>query len=396
MARYIPVTKEVIIWARESRGLDSGAAAERLKVSEEQLDRWESGLELPMATQFKRMVTLYRRSPAILLLPIVPVEPPPPRDFRFVAGAPQATHEAVPEEVVLAIREAQAVQADISELVEDDPTLLQARDHIAEGASTSDDPAPFALSVRALLRMTLAWQRHWTRDDSFKNWRTRVQEYLGVLVLAKKMPVDRVENGCLGFSLYGDSDLVHTIAVNKDDPIIERQTFTLFHEYGHLLLHQAAMCLAFDRQSEIENWCSEFAGQLLVQEDDLILMVHELRKGQPRAWSVTEVQGIARELRVSKEVVAIRLENMGCSYPGLFDEVSRYRQPLRERGGGFASSKAIPALNEFGIQAASIVLQARQKQLINTLQASEILNLKPRWFSDLERRIGEQRMEYIK
>ena len=72
-ARYIPVTKEVIIWARESRGLDPGTAAKRLKVSEEQLDRWESGLELPMATQFKRMVTLYRRSPAVLMLPFVPL-----------------------------------------------------------------------------------------------------------------------------------------------------------------------------------------------------------------------------------------------------------------------------------------------------------------------------------
>ncbi len=137
-------------------------------------------------------------------------------------------------------------------------------------------------------------------ENSFDDYRAAV-EAQGVLVfrsngyngqwqIAKENPV-------LGFTLYDPTCPV--IVIKKQDRE-SRQSFTLFHELGHLLLHKASSIddeQDFQSHEGREREANAFAGHLLVPDEflariydadlpDDVSQYDEWLKGQRKAWGV--------------------------------------------------------------------------------------------------------------
>ena len=64
----VPVSKEVLIWAREFRGLEVEEAADRLGFSVEELQAYEGGGRYPSLGKFETIAKTYRLPQATLWL----------------------------------------------------------------------------------------------------------------------------------------------------------------------------------------------------------------------------------------------------------------------------------------------------------------------------------------
>src|SRR6185295_4300741 len=89
----------------------------------------------------------------------------------------------------------------------------------------------------------------------------------GVLVLQSSFPSNEVS----GFSL-NDTEKNPVILLNSRD-VHARRTFTLAHEYAHILLGSVGICKPKSTSKEVvrdhsvEAFCDKFAAALLVPSD---------------------------------------------------------------------------------------------------------------------------------
>jgi Zn-dependent peptidase ImmA (M78 family)/DNA-binding XRE family transcriptional regulator len=367
----IHASKDVLVWARKVRGLSQSEAATELGISEGLLKAIEDGAEHPNASLFNAMITVYKQPESVLLLANPPDTPPVPQDYR-TAGS--KTTKLSPE-TRLIVREVQEVQQFISELVNDEPHLMPRSD--LPRISLDQSPHRVAVSERERLGVPLSTQLRWTPQESFEKWRNRLQGN-GILVFLKKMPWD----DCRGFSLEG-ADLLPAIIVNAED-VTAARTFTLFHEYGHLLLRQAGIC-TLTPKSKIERWCNVFAATFLAPS---VQLLEYIRATYPQAgpdfdWPIARLTRLASHFRVSRPVMALRVQELGMAPPDYFDKhygelnvFDRRRKPSKppkiKKAPGWKEKQR---LREVGLRAASVIVEAWKEQITDATEAADILNL---------------------
>jgi len=296
----VDVEPKVLIWARESMGMNRAEVAKRFELSENMIKKWESGQEKPTIVQIQKLAKIYKRPLAVFFLPEPPEEPPLPNDFRTL---PEERRKPFSSKTRLAIRHTRRLQSLAIELAKS--TDSEIHTNIGQ-ASLSDDPEIVANKTREQIGIDIQTQFAWKEDDhAFKEWRKAV-ERLGVLVFQLPLPVEETR----GFSL--PEDTLPAIVLNEKDHIRAR-IFSLFHEYGHLLLDTSGIC-NWENQNgpskivgSVEKFCNHFSGAFLVPKD--ALLNHKLVKSRANTfeWPDKYLKGIARDFKVSREVILRRL-----------------------------------------------------------------------------------------
>ncbi len=382
----IPATAEVLTWAREAGGYSRSEAAGLLGLRETELAAIESG-DLPVASPvFQRMIGVYDRVESVLLLPYPPETDPLPEDYRTVGVAPAT----LTPETILVIREARRIQHHVTDLLEEDRELFPRFD-IAQ-ASLADSPEEVAARERARFAISVEAQGQWQGyDEPFDRWRSQIQDF-GILVLLMNMPW----NDCRGVSLWGEG-LIPVIVVNSEDAHNAR-VFTLFHEYAHLLLREAGICItepALTHRVQIERWCNSFAAHFLVPSGELRRTI-EVRFADigPNDWMMTDIQRLARAFRVSRYVVARRLKELNISsfYDLHIAELRRYdRRPKREGKPSGGVRPEVRRLSEVGTGVASVLMDAWQGRLTTARELADILSLRTEDLSRFAERLEMKR-----
>src|SRR5438046_760234 len=297
----VNVKPSVLQWLRESAGLGVEDVARRLRTSETAVQAWESGDRRPTLRTLEELSVFLKRPLAAFLLPQRPSESPLPTDFRSLPGK-----EKLPmgRATRLAIREARRMQAVAGDLTAQLASPLRAR---IRKIALSTDPEAVAETEREQLGIDVATQIGWaSAHDAFSQWRRGVEQ-LGVLVFQLPMPVEEAR----GFSLT-DSGLP-ALVVNSSDAITAR-IFTLFHEYAHLLLDAAGVCLPHEGAEDdgrIEKFCNHFSGALLVPR--AALLADERTRQIARATSAADagLEELAARFKMSKQVGWRRLQVCG-------------------------------------------------------------------------------------
>lgn len=208
----------------------------------------------------------------------------------------------------------------------------------------------------------------------------RSNGYNGKWQIAKDSPI-------LGFSLY-DSECP-VIVVKKQDAET-RQSFTLVHELGHLLLHRAS---SIDDERDLysedgkEREANAFAGHLLVPDNFLLSICDEERPldvaefddwlaPQRRAWGV------------SGEVILRRLMDAGRLPQTTYASYREWSQQrvLPQKDGGSRLYRNREPRHIFGDGYVRTVLEAMNARRISLAKASSYLdNLKISDLHQLER-----------
>ncbi len=250
------VKPEVLRWARESIGYALEDAAGKIGVRPEKLALAEQGEQLLTIRQAEKAAHAYERPFAALFLPDAPVEEPQDAQFRRLPGAPRPPWPPAMVALARRVRAKQEAAAELYDLLDEDPpwpeTLLRLR---GERHRLSE-------VTRHLLGISFDEQASW-RDPSgyapLRHWIDAV-ENLGVLVMQDgAMPTEAMR----GFA--STHDATPAIIINThDDP--RARAFTLLHEFAHLYL----AALREQITANTEQWCDEFAGDVLMPTQLLV------------------------------------------------------------------------------------------------------------------------------
>lgn len=386
------VESSILIWARETSGLDLETVARRVGTTTERIEQWEKEEtgSRPTIKQLRKLAKTYMRPIGMFFLPELPEDPENIKDFRRIPAEIAADmSSALRFEIRLAWdrrEEALELTADLDE----EPTTIENR------FSLGDDPDSVAAEIRALLGVSVREQMRWrNRYEAFNSWRSAIEEkatlvfQTGVLRNLMVFPKE-----ARGFSIACQPYPV--IVVNSKDHSSAR-CFTLIHELAHILLDDGGLCdlhnpfRATSQIDKTEMFCNRVAGTALVPSQALLDTSVVRNHGRSSEWSDDELERLGRTFWVSWEVILRRLlilekttrdfyqswrEERKDSFPGPDTEADTEREAM------------IPTATRVTIKNGKLfprlVLRALANRKITSFEASDILGAAPNRLRDVE------------
>lgn len=384
-SQEISVEPNVLKWARETIGKNIKDVATRLDLTENVVEKWESGEKRPTLRQLQELSSFYKRPLAVFFLSSPPQEAPMPADFRTL---PRTAKKRFSEKTLLAMRRARRLQALAGDLNE----TLDREFRVDVGqAMLSDDTEVLASQVRERLGVAIEEQFKWkTEAAALTEWKRRVEE-LGVLIFELPFPLE--EGRAFSFAEPEQPAIV----LNSNDRAINGRIFSLFHEYGHLLLRQSGICDWSEQGKAVEQFCNRFSGALLVSRQ--ALLAHPLVQvhGKSTVWDEEHLQQIARQFKVSREVVLRRLLILGRTtqrfYRHMHEEWERKLKERKKPKGG----RRIPptqCVRQNGIAFTSLVLESARQEKISYRDVSDYLSIGLKHLAAVESLVRKETARY--
>lgn len=329
--------------------------------------------------RLEELAHYYKRPTAALLLLEPPTEPPPPKDFR----RPPHGYASFSPDLRFAIRRGYRFQRLAREMMQS--TDLSYVSDIPQTNSQEDPESAAAVHRRALgisVQEQLGWK---SPSEAFKKWREAL-EGRQVLVFQADFPRDEAQ----GFSL-SESHPYCIVVTTKDQPPTAR-SFTLFHEFGHLLHREGGICLTEEAllqndnsTDETENWCDRFAEAFLVDATVLQERAETHAVLRHVAGYEQELRHLASLFKVSQYVVLFRFRHLGLMSESQFwDEYNRVRQEAteaveqqakkKEKTGG--PSPARQAVEERGRLFTRLILDGLEREMLSYTEAIDYLGVR--------------------
>ena len=365
MERLQSINPERILWCCADRGISVDQLAAETGVSYSTLDRTidrESGLTFG---QLKKVAAYFGRGVLFFMEPGAPDE--------YIVHTAQfrtlTNHKPTLSSKIKSIIERSEKQRDVYlELL--DELDLEETQKFEPPAIAGRSPPDAAEIVRDWAALGHA--------NSFDSYRTAV-EAKGILVFRTngyngKWQIPR-ESPVLGFSLY--DQICPLIVVRKQEAEV-RQTFTLAHELGHLLLHRAS---SIDDEGDFrsteghEREANLFAAHFLVPDRYLTQI-----RDNDRPRDVSELDVWLRDNRrswgVSAEVILLRLLEVGRLDRAVYLGYKAWKEQQTDSGGegGTRTYRHREPKHLFGDKFVHVVLDALNSRKITIARASRYLD----------------------
>lgn len=266
------VNPEILIWARETAGLDLNAAAKKLgfqdsktKSAADKLIRLEVGEKPPTRNQLYKMSAAYHQPLLVFYLSEPPKKDDRGEDFRTL---PQRTQDRKGNaRLDLLMRDIKAAQSLVMQLLEEEGHEPL---RFVNSASVSQSVEVLAHDIAATLNFDLqSFREKRSIRDAFAYLRERI-ESKGIFVLLKSdlgshhttIPVEVFR----GF-VFADP-LAPFIVINRRDAVAA-WSFTALHETVHLWFGRSGVSGIWG-ETKIEVFCNRVAGEILLPTDELL------------------------------------------------------------------------------------------------------------------------------
>ena len=187
-----------------------------------------------------------------------------------------------------------------------------------------------------------------------------------------------------GFAIYHSK--LPIIVINDSDSK-KAQSFTLFHELGHILRKENSIDNWQDQNNEIENWCDELAGNVLMPANEL----------QNIALSddpLSDIKSIAKSFKVSPYACLVRLKQLQkiskLVYQDienkLISEFKQLQRKFKKSKGGPARNRANEVITQYGHIYTPALFQAYHNKEIGLHKLTQLFDLKrPSHVFEMER-----------
>ena len=360
----LPVTPAVVRWARTRAGFSLEDATKYFK----KISAWEEGYDAPTYPQLEQMAEKFKCPVAVFFFPQPPDLPSAENSFRTLSYEVIA---AIPRTVRKFLRQAQAMQLNLSEL---NDGINPAQHLITRELSISPNTSleKLAAAVRQFLGVSLVEQLSWGGvDKALDTWRDAFAR-VGVFVFKEAFRSDEY----FGFSLY---DAEFPIVYINNTSAKSRQIFTLFHELGHLLFHTSGIDIVngdfINRLQEdgrkIEVMCNVLAARVLVPDDEFARRV----KGQ--APDRNTAAFLADQFSVSREVIYRKMLDRGLIDQREYTSATKFWasqvKSAREGGNYYNSHYAY-----LGSRYVELAFTRYHERRFDDIRLAEYLNLKPK------------------
>jgi Zn-dependent peptidase ImmA (M78 family) len=320
------VEPRLLIWARESIGLDVERAAKKIGIAADRLLEWESGNARPSIAQLRKAATAYKRPLAVFYLPEPPVDYQVLSDYRRL---PASKVGKLSPELHAAIRHARWQREVAMELRLLESGPVQAAPRLDE--HTVRNPEAVADKARKLLALSVEQQWAWkTPGEALGGWIAAMND-LDVLVQhVQSIPVEEMR----GFSVT-ESEMPVIVLNGGDYP--RARIFTLLHEFAHLLLNAAGVCDLHDRKrsetgDDLEVFCNQVAASILMPS--AVFRAEQLLQEPPSEgrWSDRDLERLSERYSVSQEAVLRRLYELELTtWAFLREKQTEFRAAYAER-----------------------------------------------------------------
>lgn len=372
------VEANVLAWLIKSSGYSTNKIAQRVPVKLEKVEKWVAGEEQPSIAQVRKLASLFKRPISDFFLPRPSSEPSMPHDFRRLPDDRLVTYSPALRNEIRSALLRRSMAIDLAQELEEPIPEFQLRGTV----QLRHDPEALGSEIRRALNVQIEEQRTWREPRvGYNGWRRKI-EALGVLVL-QTTTISKSE--MLGFSL--SYSLLPVIGINRKNKPNGR-TFTLLHEFVHLLLGVGGICdldekvLRPPREQKTEVFCNHVAGAALVPKE--ILQVHEIVRSNRDFdhWSEDSVRSLARHFCVSRIVVVRRLNMVGLASDAEYSRWQEMLQALMSRTDAepkddseFKRNVPQEAVSNLG-SFARLVISSYESNLINLRDASRMLGVR--------------------
>lgn len=393
------VNPEILRWARETAGLELSEAAEKLKIGTarglapvERLQALEAGEVAPTRPLLVKMAKQYRRPLLTFYLNEPPVRGDRGEDFRTLPHDHSGRDEALLDALIRGVQARQGLVRSAL-LDEDDAQPLR-----FIGSRSMDDGVEAVLrTVRETLDISHQELGRSSDPDAAFQLLRRSAEEAGVFVLllgnlgSHHTNID-VET-FRGFALA--DDIAPFIVINDQDHRAA-WSFTLIHEFVHLLLGQTGVSGGRPEQA-VERFCNDVASEFLLPSAELADF--DLGGAETADAVADAIDGFATARHLSRSLVAYRLYRSGSLSREAWMTLSRHfrdrwledreRRRLENRGRDGGPNFYVVRRHRLGPGFVQLTARLMNARAVTTSKAAQILGVKPK---NVQALIGEYRV----
>ena len=376
---------EILIWARETAGLDREAAARKLDLKaargmsgRDRLAAIEAGDVVPTAALLRRMARQYHRPLLSFYLPKIPAPAELGQDFRTLP------EQGDPSNVLLAtlLRDVKARQALVREILEDDEDSVEVG-LVGAAAGTSDSEKLAAMLVQTIGFDRDAYRAHARIEDAFGYLRELIEAKGVFVILAGDCGHWSSAIEVRIFRGFAIADRLAPFIIVNDQDAKSAWAFTLLHELAHLLIGETGVSGGAPN-GRIEQLCSDAAATVLVAKAEITSLTQFLQGGDN---DVTVINALANHARISRSMVAYQLFRAGTVAEARWEELrdtfraqwlaqkERDREKNRSREGG--PNWYVVRRHRLGSAILAVARQGMADGSLTPTRAARMLGVKP-------------------
>lgn len=376
---------EILIWARETAGLDRETAARKIDLKpargisgEDRLAAIEAGKVIPTAPLLRRMAAQYHRPLLTFYLPKIPTPAELGQDFRKVPD------QGDPSNVLLAtlLRDVKARQALVREIFEDDEDAVEVG-LVGAAAGITDSGKLAAMLVETIGFDRAAYRAHARGEDAFGYLRELVENKGVFVLLAGDCGHWSTAIEVRIFRGFAIADRLAPFIVVNDQDAKAAWAFTLLHEVAHLLLGETGVSGGAPN-GRIEQLCNDAAAAVLVARAEINSLSQLLRGGSD---DVTIIDDLANRWCISRSMVAYQLFRTGTITEARWEELrdtfraqwlaqkKREREKNRAREGG--PNWYVVRRHRLGSAILAVARQGMTDGSLTPTRAARMLGVKP-------------------
>jgi len=368
----------VLRWARERLNLTPEGVADASKklarqhyvpISVEELVRWEEGVgEEPTLAHLETLAEIYVCPVGWFFL-----DAPPEKELPFsLRGARE--HRTFSASTQTSLERFRELTRWTVHLIQQLKQPWEVRIRPQEISPNIAEVEKLAQEYRQRLGWTDTTRQAVAPDprEAFKWWR-RAIESLGIFCF--ELPLDPQE--ARGASLWYEG--VPFILVNHEDAeAATGRIFTLLHEFAHLISAEGTFVCDFGEENH-EPFANRFAARVLLAPQELLQSLEKLLGKIERRehWSDSFLDKVRKPFSVSRDVVAILLEELGLAPSGFYEQKRQQWAKKKTRGwGGRRPTRNEQKLQEVAYSMFRLPEQVSKRRDFPWMDAALILGMK--------------------
>ncbi len=341
----VKVSPRILKWARTSLHLTeddviahfSQKSKKKFEVGLSLLHTLESNEQEIRFTLLQELSSLYKRPLAVFFLTHPPSELPLPKDRRTMDSD---VHKILSPEAILVLRRTRYVQEVFAELSTELSWNLALP---FRKVSLSDNPKELGVHFRDTLNFSFEFQKEKIKNsrELFNTIRAKLEE-VNVFTLKAAFPAEDAR----AFSLTDKSP--HLIVINNKDGGYfgyAPKSFSLLHEFAHVLLREGALCNDFSRShQQTEKFCNEFSASFLVPDREFLQVLPATKKDFDKDQIEEYLEILQPIFKVSREVLLRKYLSTGFIDKDFYQQKTEEWKEEYEKRKDEDKNKFVPAI----------------------------------------------------
>ena len=257
--------------------------------------------------------------------------------------------------------------------------VLELREDMDEPVEPFDPPV-LESDASALIVATQVgeWLKCAGKNFHFREWKEKLEEKnIFIFTTSKYRGWSHVSEGRFrGLAIYHST--LPIIIINNSDAK-KAQTFSLFHELGHLLRKKSEIDEWETNNKNVETWCDELAANMLMPAKEF----RNATLGR-QVDDLNDVSKTAKSFKVSSYACLVRMKQLQIidfkTYQNLESKLKRFyqeeRRKLKEKDTPITRSRPSEVLDQYGHIYTKTIFQAYHNQEIGLHKLCKLFDLK--------------------